>query len=1122
MHFGVVLQRVSESFFMALKDKESVRLAKVARDLQVGVGTLVEYLQRNGVVVENSPNAKIDGASYAMLQKEYGATVPTQAPVQAATPARPAGEKPQSIGDVLGKAASAHADGEASEPTGHPTKPEIALKVKGKISLEQPQAPAATEAADSDAQPVDRAVSAKGATPVAPKENAEQPAPQRSEAEVEQKKGRATSKAVPEVQPQPVAPSAPAPEEHHSKPAAKSSASAPAEQPAAPKAQVQPAESPVVADAKVEEPSAQPQRDRTEKQTATPPSQQEPKKEEAQPTQQPSRAEREEAPEIVKTAGEAARQAEMTGPKVLGHMELTEQPRRSGKRRGKEMVPKVAPTQPLESRGKEAQHAGKDDAHSGKVRPPEQHSSAQPAPQEHREPVQPKEPEIFRQDVEKLSGPTVLGKIDLEALNDHSRRKPEASATPGGALQKRRRRGKAGNAPAPHHPAGTQGGGRPFTGGGGGKPKKGKGQPRREVPQHAEITKAAVDEALKETQARMVSKRGGALAKGAKYRHEKRSLMEARRTEEMERSEQERKTLRISEFVSVNELAGLMEIPATDVIETCMNMGLMVSINMRLDAESIALVADEFGFKVEFLSLDTIGHEEAVEDRPEDLVPRPPVFTVLGHVDHGKTKLCDAIRKANVVAGEAGGITQHLSAYSLTLPNGRKMTLIDTPGHKAFTAMRARGAKMTDVAIIVISAVEGVMPQTVEAINHASVAGSRIVFALNFMDMPNANPERVKEQLANMNYMVEDWGGKYQSQEISAKTNLNIDKLLEKVLLEADLLELKANPNRKPEVTVLESTIDKGRGHCANVLVHTGTLRKGDSIVAGACYGRVKMMLNDRGKEVKEAGPSMPVNVYGLNGSPQAGDTLLVMDSDREARAAANEIGKVRRMQELHTRKHITLDEIGRRLAIGNFQELNLVVKADVDGTVEALSDSLIGLSTEEIKVNVIHRGVGQITETDVNMASTSNAIIIGFQVRPSQAAKRLAENEQIDIRLYSIIYDAINEVKSAMEGMLSPEVKETIKGSAEVMEVFKISKVGTVAGCIVREGKILKGNKIRLIRDGIVVYTSELASLKRFKDEVKEVATGQDCGLNIKDYNDVKVGDFIESFEEVEVKRTL
>ena len=1108
---------------MALKDKESVRLAKVARDLQVGVGTLVEYLQRNGVVVENSPNAKIDGASYAMLQKEYGATVPTQAPVQAATPARPAGEKPQSLGDVLGKATSAHADGEVNEPTGHPAKPEIALKVKGKISLEQPQASAAAESADSCTQPVDNAVSAKGAAPATPKEKVEQPAPQGPEAESERKKGSAASKVAPEGAQQPAEPSTPAQEERPSKPVAKDSAPATPEQPVAPKAQVPPVEAPVVVDAKVEEPGTQSQKDRSEKHAAPTPSQQDTKKVEAQPERQPSSAERVEAPEIVKTAGEAARQAEMTGPKVLGHMELTEQPRRSGRRRGKEIVPKVAPTQPQESRGKEALHAGKDESHPGKVRPSEQHPTPQTAPQEHREPVQPKEPEIFRQDVEKLSGPTVLGKIDLEALNDHSRRKPEASATPGGALQKRRRRGKAGNAPAPHHPAGTQGGGGwPFASGGGGKSKKGKGQPRREVPQHAEITKAAVDEALKETQARMVSRRGGALAKGAKYRHEKRSLMEARRTEEMERSEQERKTLRISEFVSVNELAGLMEVPATDVIETCMNMGLMVSINMRLDAESIALVADEFGFKVEFLSLDTIGHEEAVEDRPEDLVSRPPVFTVLGHVDHGKTKLCDAIRKANVVAGEAGGITQHLSAYSLTLPNGRKMTLIDTPGHKAFTAMRARGAKMTDVAIIVISAVEGVMPQTVEAINHASVAGSRIVFALNFMDMPNANPERVKEQLANMNYMVEDWGGKYQSQEISAKTNLNIDKLLEKVLLEADLLELKANPNRKPEVTVLESTIDKGRGHCANVLVHTGTLRKGDSIVAGACYGRVKMMLNDRGKEVKEAGPSMPVNVYGLNGSPQAGDTLLVMDSDREARAAANEIGKVRRMQELHTRKHITLDEIGRRLAIGNFQELNLVVKADVDGTVEALSDSLIGLSTEEIKVNVIHRGVGQITETDVNMASTSNAIIIGFQVRPSQAAKRLAENEQIDIRLYSIIYDAINEVKSAMEGMLSPEVKETIRGSAEVMEVFKISKVGTVAGCIVREGKILKGNKIRLIRDGIVVYTSELASLKRFKDEVKEVATGQDCGLNIKDYNDIKVGDFIESFEEVEVKRTL
>ena len=588
-------------------------------------------------------------------------------------------------------------------------------------------------------------------------------------------------------------------------------------------------------------------------------------------------------------------------------------------------------------------------------------------------------------------------------------------------------------------------------------------------------------------------------------------------------AEMEKRVLKVTEFVTVSELATMMDIPATSIISACMALGHFMGINQRLDAEVINIVAEEFGFTIEFVSVDIQeAIEEEEDDKLEDMEPRPPIVTVMGHVDHGKTSLLDYIRKANVIAGEAGGITQHIGAYSVTLSDGRAVTFLDTPGHEAFTAMRARGAQVTDIAIIIVSAEDHVMPQTVEAINHASAAGVPIVFAINKIDRPGANPEKIKEELAGMNYLVEDWGGKYQSQEISAKQGLHIEELLEKVLLEAGMLELKANPHKKAVGSTIESSLDKGRGYVATVLVQNGTLRVGDVVLAGQYFGHVKAMFNERGQKLEEAGPSTPVLILGLDGAPQAGDKFNVMDNEKEARTLANKRKQLQREQGLRTQKHITLDEIGRRIAIGNFQELNIIVKGDVDGSIEALSDSLIKLSTQEIQVNVIHKAVGQISEGDVMLAAASNAVIVGFQVRPSLGARRLAEKEQIDIRLYSIIYTAIEEIKSAMEGMLSPEIKEEITSTVEVMETFKISKVGTIAGCIVRDGKISRSTKVRVIRNGIVIYSGELGSLKRFKDDVKEVSKGFECGLNIHNFNDIQQGDFIESFEEIAVKKTL
>ena len=739
---------------------------------------------------------------------------------------------------------------------------------------------------------------------------------------------------------------------------------------------------------------------------------------------------------------------------------------------------------------------------------------------------------IFRPATVTLTGPQVLGTMDVSGFvpgGKHKRKrlqkeKVDVSKAQKGGSQGGGKQGQGGQGGQGGNGGSRPGGGQDRNRGGQqnqprpgeGRRNKNKNTPKPVV--RPEVSDEEVSKQVKDTLARLTAK--GAKTKAAKYRKEKREAVAERMSEEFERSEQERSTLKVTEFVTVSELATMMNVPPTEVITACMNLGLMVSINQRLDAEALVVVAEEFGYKVEFVSVEI---QEAIaddhEDKEEDLVPRPPIVTVMGHVDHGKTSLLDNIRKTNVIEGEAGGITQHIGAYSVEL-NGQKITFLDTPGHEAFTAMRARGAKITDVAIIIVAADDNVMPQTIEAINHAQAAGVPMVFAINKIDKPNANPDHIKEQLSQMNYLVESWGGKYQDQEVSAKKGLNLDKLLEKVLLEAEMLDLKANPNKKAQGTVIESTLDKGRGYVSTILVQSGTLHVGDVILSGTYTGRVKAMFNENGKKVDSAGPSTPVQVLGLNGAPQAGDTFNVMEDDRSAREIANKREQLQRMQGIMTQKHVTLDEIGRRIAIGSFKELNIIVKGDVDGSVEAMSGSLIKLSKETVQVNVIHAAVGQISESDVLLAAASNAIIVGFQVRPSAAARKVAEKEEIEIRLYSIIYDAINDIKDAIEGMLEPVMKEEIVASVEVLEIFKISKVGTVAGCVVREGKLQRSTPIRVIRDGIVIYTGKLGSLKRFKDDVKEVASGQDCGLNIESFNDIRVGDIVEGYEQVEVKR--
>ena len=742
-----------------------------------------------------------------------------------------------------------------------------------------------------------------------------------------------------------------------------------------------------------------------------------------------------------------------------------------------------------------------------------------------------REPREIKLEVEKLQGPKIVDKIDLSQFDRKKNKKRERiskggsqkvdvtkvgneqdggqGSGSGSARKDRNKKGKDNRSQAARQ---DQGGGK--------NRKRDRFKPAMTEAEEEEMQKE-IQKQIKETYARM-NENKSKNSFGAKHRREKRELASQKLHEEMEQQELEKRILKVTEFVTANDLATLMNIPVTKVIAACMSLGLMVSINQRLDAETIVLVAEEFGYEVEFVTAELTETIEQEADDDGELVPRPPVITVMGHVDHGKTSLLDYIRKSNVIAGEAGGITQHIGAYNVELPDGKRITFLDTPGHEAFTAMRARGAKMTDLAIIIIAADDAIMPQTVEAINHAQAAGVPMIFAINKIDKPGANPDKIKEQLANMNILVEDWGGKYQCQEISAKKGINVDKLLDKVLLEAELLELKANPKRRATGAVIESSLDKGRGYLATVLVQNGTMRVGDVMLSGCYTGRVKAMFNERGQKVDEAGPSTPVSVLGLNGAPTAGETFNVMADEKEAKEIANKREQLIRIQGIKTQKHMTLEEIGRRIAIGNFKELNIIVKGDVDGSVEALSDSLLKLSTEEVRVNVIHKAVGAISESDVLLAAASDAIIIGFQVRPSANARKLAEKESIEIRLYSVIYDAINEVKSGIEGMLAPEEKEEVTATAEVKETFKISKVGTIAGCIIKEGKLTRTSKVRVIRDGIVVYTGELGSLKRFKDDVKEVSAGMDCGLNINGYNDVKVGDVIEAYNIVEIKRTL
>lgn len=733
-------------------------------------------------------------------------------------------------------------------------------------------------------------------------------------------------------------------------------------------------------------------------------------------------------------------------------------------------------------------------------------------------------PEFISTSYVKLSGPVLTGeKVDLSQFQKPKKQQPVASSSKGKIEnkekqdkekdKKKRKRIK----PAPAQAQQSANPAQPAP-----KKENKKHKPAKKEVKKVELDSNEIEKQIKETLARL-SPMGK--SKTSKHRRDKRQSISQHMQEEMLHEMEEQKVLKVTEFVTANELANMMDVPVTKIIASCMSLGMFVSINQRLDAEAIQLIADEFGYSIKFVSADVVEalSEEEEVDREEDMQPRSPIVTVMGHVDHGKTSLLDYIRNANVIAGEAGGITQHIGAYEVSLPeSGKKITFLDTPGHEAFTAMRARGAKMTDIAIIVIACDDKIMPQTIEAINHAQAAGVPIVFALNKIDRPAADPDRIKSELANMNLLVEDWGGKIQSQEISAKKGTNVDLLLEKVLLEAEMLELKGNPNKRAKGTVIESSLDKGRGYVAKILVQDGTIRQGDVVLAGATYGRVKAMYNERNKLLKEAGPSAPVLLLGLNGAPQAGDTFNVMQSEKDAKDLSNKRTQLQREQGLRTQKHITLDEIGRRIAIGDFKQLDLIVKADVDGSVEALSDSLLKLSTPEVQVNVIHKSVGQITESDVLLATASNAIIIGFQVRPSVGARKLAEQEQIDIRLYSIIYTAINELKDAIEGMLSPEIQEKIVANLEVRETFKISKVGTIAGCMCLDGKIARSTKVRIIRDGIVVYTGKLASLKRFKDDVKEVVMGQDCGLNIENFNDIKVGDIIEGYEELEIKRTL
>lgn len=875
--------------------------------------------------------------------------------------------------------------------------------------------------------------------------------------------------------------------------------------------------------------------------------------------EKPAEPEKEAAKPVESKPVENADDSSLPGVKVIGKIDLNNlNPKNRQPKKEEPVAPAAKEEKPVEAPKVEEKPAAPvvkaEEPVAAKpepVKPVEEKPVPAPAPS----PVKPEAPkdEVIKARSVKLSGPNIIGKIELPTTPDRRNQPVASSSSDSEAARRKRKRKKTPGAPGTGHQQGQQGTGTPGgnqQGGGqrppyqGGNNRPGGGQgggyqgnrnnnrPGYQGNRNAaagntpkeEPTEKEIQDQIKATLARLSGAgKSGKFAQRAKLRRQKRDDVALSAEEAALEEELQSKVLKVTEFVTANELANMIDVPVTKVIGTCMSLGMFVSINQRLDAETLTIVADEFGYEVQFVKPDEeedINIEEL--DAEEDLVPRVPVVTIMGHVDHGKTSLLDYIRKANVVAGEAGGITQHIGAYKVTTSAGKEITFLDTPGHEAFTAMRARGAKVADIAIIVVAADDAVMPQTKEAINHAQAAGVPLVFAFTKIDKPGANSDRIREQLSTMNILVEDWGGKYQSQEISSKSGLNVDLLLDKVLLEAELLELKANPDKRATGTVIEATLDKGRGIVTTVLVQGGTLKVGDPILAGSYSGRVKALFNERGAKVSEAGPSVPVQVLGMSGAPTAGDRFNALESETEARDIANKRLQLMREQGLRTQKHITLAEIGRRLAIGNFKELNLIIKGDVDGSIEALADSLLKLSTEEIQINIISKGVGQISESDVLLASASDAIIVGFQVRPSAGARKLAEQEQIDIRLYSIIYDAINEIKTAMEGMLAPEFEEKIVANVEIRETFKISKVGTIAGCMVLDGKITRNSKIRIVRDGVVIYTGELASLKRFKDDVKEVSKGYECGLNIQNFNNIEVGDIVEAYEQVEVKRKL
>ena len=986
-----------------------IKISKVARDLNVALPTVVEFLRGKNITVDDNPNARIEQEVADLLVKEFKSDKDLKSKSQEFTNTRGVKTKP------------------STSRTPEEIKVETQInrpKILGKIELD------------------------RHGNPVRP-----QPATQEPE-----KAPAPPAMTKPEEKPAPAA-EAPAQREEHAAPApaAETSAPAPAPAPVAPKAETKPAE----------------------------PAQEKPIKADAPKATAPA-ATKEAAPE--KPQAPAAQRE----------------------------TPK-APAQKPET--------------------PKPVAEAAPAPEAE---TKEKEEEIFTLGLPQ-DRPTinVIGKIDLSTINQSTRPKKKskeerrneriAKANGGNAgngegdRKKRKRIGGKEKIDIEKSANQQQGGGNGNGGGRGGeRGERGNNKERNRrnnTPVHTEVNEEDVQKQVKEVLARLTAK---GQKRGVKWRKEKREANAERERELAEQEAAESKILKLTEFVTANDLASMMDVPINKVIGTCMNLGVMVSINQRLDAETINIVAEEFGFKTEFVSAEVVEAIQQEEDSEEDLLSRPPIVTVMGHVDHGKTSLLDYIRKANVIAGEAGGITQHIGAYNVKLADGRHITFLDTPGHEAFTAMRARGAKVTDLCIIIVAADDDVMPQTVEAINHASAAGVPIVFAINKIDKPAANPDKIKEQLAAMNYLVEEWGGKYQSQDISAKKGIGVEELLEKVLLEAEMLDLKANPNRNATGSIIESSLDKGRGYVATVLVQNGTLRQGDIILAGTHYGKIKAMFNERNQRIKEAGPAEPTLILGLDGAPTAGDTFNVLDSEQEAREIANKRQQLQRELGMRTSKRLTLDDIARRQALGSFQELNIIVKGDVDGSIEALSDSLIKLSTPEVQVNVLHKAVGEISESDVTLAAASDAIIIGFQVRPSQAARREAEREGVEIRLYSVIYQAIEEVKDAMAGMLAPEVREEITGTAEVLETYKISKVGTIAGALVREGKIKRSNKVRLIREGIVRYTGELGSLKRFKDDAKEVVAGLECGLSIQGYNDIQTGDIIEGFEEIEVSRTL